>query len=109
MSIFHRFGGKNNDSEIRQLWSVVIGDMSLVGPRVMPSREVNLYSDGGQELCRDMLPGLTGFWQVEHRSDSDFKVRGIADSFYVANWSVWLDIWIVLRTFEVVLSGRGAV
>ena len=93
--------------QIPQLCSVVIGDMSLVGPCVMPSREVNLYTDSGQALRRDMLPALTGFWQVEHRSDSDFKVREIADSFYVANWSVWLDIWIVLRTFEVVLSGRG--
>jgi Undecaprenyl-phosphate galactose phosphotransferase WbaP len=94
--------------ELPQLWSIVKGDMSLVGPRVMPTWEVDLYSGSGRELRRDMLPGLTGFWQVEHRNDSDFKIREIADSFYVANWSVWLDLWIILRTVRVVLTGSGA-
>jgi lipopolysaccharide/colanic/teichoic acid biosynthesis glycosyltransferase len=74
----------------------------------MPEREVNMYSAEARELRRDMLPGLTGFWQVEHRNDSDFRIREIADSFYVANWSVWLDIWIILRTVRVVLTGAGA-
>lgn len=95
--------------ELPQLWSILKGDMSLVGPRVMPTREVDLYSEEGRELRRDVPPGLTGFWQVEHRSDSDFQVREIADSFYVGNWSVWLDLWIILRTVRVVLTGSGAV
>jgi lipopolysaccharide/colanic/teichoic acid biosynthesis glycosyltransferase len=99
---------KTSLDEIPQLWSVLKGDMSLVGPRVMPTREVSLYSKSGQELRRDVAPGLTGFWQVEHRSDSDFSVREIADSFYVANWSIWLDLWIILRTVRVVLTGSGA-
>jgi lipopolysaccharide/colanic/teichoic acid biosynthesis glycosyltransferase len=55
-----------------------------------------------------MPPGLTGFWQVEHRNDSDFQIREVADSFYVANWSIWLDLWIILRTVRVVLTGAGA-
>lgn len=99
---------KASIDELPQLWSILKGDMSLVGPRVMPTREVDLYSEEGRELRRDMLPGLTGFWQVEHRSDSDFRVREVADSFYIANWSVWLDIWIILRTVRVVLTGAGA-
>jgi Undecaprenyl-phosphate galactose phosphotransferase WbaP len=94
--------------ELPQLWSILKGDMSLVGPRVMPTREVELYSPEGRDMRRDMPPGLTGFWQVEHRSNSDFRVREIADHFYVANWSVWLDLWIILRTVRVVLSGSGA-
>lgn len=99
---------KASIDELPQLWSILKGDMSLVGPRVMPTKEVDLYSEEGRELRRDMLPGLTGFWQVEHRSDSDFRVREVADSFYIANWSVWLDIWIILRTVRVVLTGAGA-
>ena len=100
---------KSSIDEIPQLWSILKGDMSLVGPRVMPTREINLYSDRAQQLRREILPGLTGFWQVEHRNDSDFQIREIADSFYVQNWSIWLDLWIVLRTFKVVLTGSGAV
>ncbi|MEO6066044.1 MAG: sugar transferase [Lysobacterales bacterium] len=100
---------KASIDELPQLWSILKGDMSLVGPRVMPTREIDLYSESGRDLRRDMLPGLTGFWQVQHRNDSDFRIREIADSFYVANWSVWLDIWIILRTVRVVLTGAGAI
>ena len=82
--------------------------MSLVGPRVFLAQEVERYSDEGRALRRGMLPGLTGFWQVEHRSDSDLRMREVADSFYVANWSVWLDLWIILRTVRVVITGAGA-
>ena len=103
-----QFVRKSSLDEIPQLWSILKGDMSLVGPRVMPTREVDLYSVEGQKLRREVSPGLTGFWQVEHRSDSDFMIRETADSFYVSNWSIWLDIWIILRTFKVVLTGSGA-
>jgi Undecaprenyl-phosphate galactose phosphotransferase WbaP len=99
---------KASIDELPQLWSILKGDMSLVGPRVMPSREVDLYSPEGREMRRDVPPGLTGFWQVEHRNDSDFQIREVADSFYVANWSAWLDLWIILRTFRIVLTGSGA-
>jgi Undecaprenyl-phosphate galactose phosphotransferase WbaP len=99
---------KTSVDELPQLLTILKGDMSLVGPRVMPTREVDLYSQEGRDMRRDMPPGLTGFWQVEHRNDSDFQIREVADSFYVANWSVWMDLWIILRTVRVVLSGAGA-
>jgi lipopolysaccharide/colanic/teichoic acid biosynthesis glycosyltransferase len=94
--------------ELPQLFNVLRGDMSLVGPRIMPTREVEMYSAAGRELRRDVPPGLTGFWQVTSRNNSDLKVREVADSFYVSNWSVWLDGWILLRTVRVVLAGSGA-
>jgi lipopolysaccharide/colanic/teichoic acid biosynthesis glycosyltransferase len=94
--------------ELPQLWSIVKGDMSLVGPRIMPVQEVDRYSTTGRELRRDVPPGLTGLWQVMHRNNSDLHIREVADSYYVNNWSVWLDGWILLRTVRVVLGGSGA-
>jgi lipopolysaccharide/colanic/teichoic acid biosynthesis glycosyltransferase len=82
--------------------------MSLVGPRIMPTHEVERYSEAGQQLRREVPPGLTGLWQVTSRNNSDLQVREIADSFYVSNWSVWMDGWILLRTVRVVLAGSGA-
>ncbi len=94
--------------ELPQLLNIVRGDMSLVGPRIMPAREVEMYSPAGRELRRDVPPGLTGLWQVTSRNNSDLTVREVADSFYASNWSVWLDTWILLRTVRVVLAGSGA-
>jgi lipopolysaccharide/colanic/teichoic acid biosynthesis glycosyltransferase len=94
--------------ELPQLLNIARGDMSLVGPRIMPKHEVDRYSTAAQSLRRDVPPGLTGLWQVTSRNNSDLKVREIADSFYVSNWSVWLDGWILLRTVRVVLAGSGA-
>jgi lipopolysaccharide/colanic/teichoic acid biosynthesis glycosyltransferase len=67
-----------------------------------------MYAPGARELRRQVPPGLTGRWQVNFRSTSDLHVREVADSYYVQNWSVWLDIWILLRTVRVVLFGKGA-
>jgi Undecaprenyl-phosphate galactose phosphotransferase WbaP len=99
---------RSSIDELPQLWNIVRGDMSLVGPRIMPTREIELYSPAGQTLRRNVPPGLTGLWQVTARSNSDLKVREVADSFYVSNWSVWLDAWILLRTVRAVLAGSGA-
>ncbi len=99
---------RSSIDELPQLLNIVRGDMSLVGPRIMPTREVARYSPAGQALRRDVPPGLTGFWQVTSRSNSDLKIREVADAFYVSNWSVWLDAWILLRTVRVVLAGSGA-
>jgi Undecaprenyl-phosphate galactose phosphotransferase WbaP len=103
-----RFLRRYSIDELPQLWSIVKGDLSLVGPRVMLAHEVDRFSPEGQRLRRDVPPGLTGFWQVEHRNNSDLNIWEVADSFYVTNWSIWLDMWIILRTFRVVITGAGA-
>lgn len=94
--------------ELPQLWSIIKGDISLVGPRVMLGHEVKRFSEKGRELRRDVPPGLTGFWQVMYRNNSDLQIWEVADSYYVNNWSIWLDGWIVLRTVRTVLTGAGA-
>jgi Undecaprenyl-phosphate galactose phosphotransferase WbaP len=94
--------------ELPQLWSIIKGDMSLVGPRVMLGHEVERFSEKGRNLRRDVPPGLTGFWQVMYRNNSDLQIWEVADSYYVNNWSIWLDGWIVLRTVRTVLTGAGA-
>jgi Undecaprenyl-phosphate galactose phosphotransferase WbaP len=94
--------------ELPQLWSVIRGDLSLVGPRVMLGHEVERFSEKARQLRRDVPPGLTGFWQIMYRNNSDLQIWEVADSYYVNNWSVWLDGWIVLRTARVVVTGAGA-
>jgi Undecaprenyl-phosphate galactose phosphotransferase WbaP len=99
---------RSSIDELPQLWGVVTGDLSLVGPRVFLTKEVEMYAPEARALRREVPPGLTGLWQVNYRSTSDLHVREVADSYYVQNWSVWLDIWILLRTVRVVLLGKGA-
>jgi len=99
---------RSSIDELPQLWSIIRGDMSLVGPRIMPTHEVNRYSDAGRALRRDVPPGLTGLWQIMYRNNSDLRIREIADAYYVNNWSVWLDGWILLRTVRVVVMSSGA-
>lgn len=93
--------------ELPQLWNVVRGEMSLVGPRPIIEKEVPKYGDS-YDLYKQVLPGLTGLWQVSGRSDLSYEERVRLDSYYVRNWSIWLDLVILLRTFLAVLIGRGA-
>lgn len=93
--------------EFPQLWNVLLGDMSLVGPRPIIDEEVCKYGDAF-ELYTQVRPGMTGYWQVSGRSDTDYVQRVELDSFYVRNWSVWLDIIILFQTPEVVIKGEGA-
>jgi Undecaprenyl-phosphate galactose phosphotransferase WbaP len=103
-----RFLRRMSIDELPQLLSVIRGDLSLVGPRVMLGHEVERFSLMGQELRRQVPPGVTGFWQVLYRNNSDLQIWEEADSYYVNNWSIWLDLWIMLRTARVVLTGAGA-
>jgi Undecaprenyl-phosphate galactose phosphotransferase WbaP len=103
-----RFLRRASIDELPQLWNVLKGELSLVGPRVMLGHEVARFSEVGRELRRDVPPGLTGLWQVLYRNNSDLQIWELADSYYVHNWSVWLDGWILLRTVRVVLTGAGA-
>ncbi len=93
--------------EMPQLWNVVTGEMSLVGPRPATPREVALYEDW--QLHRlDTLPGITGLWQVSGRSELGFSEQVLMDIMYIENWSLGLDLRILLRTIPAVLSGKGA-
>lgn len=94
--------------ELPQLWSVVVGDISLVGPRVFPQYHLDRFAPDFRSLRRQVAPGVTGLWQVNHRSESDLRVQEIADTYYIHNWSLWLDLWILLRTVKVVAARTGA-
>lgn len=94
--------------ELPQLWNVLRGDMSLVGPRPLLRRELPLYAADAMELYREVRPGITGLWQVSGRSHTSFEDRATYDGWYVRNWSLWVDWVILLKTVRVVLTGRGA-
>ncbi|MEO1095910.1 MAG: undecaprenyl-phosphate galactose phosphotransferase WbaP [Cyanobacteria bacterium J06638_28] len=93
--------------ELPQLWNVLRGEMSLVGPRPVVNDEIVHYADKF-ELYKRVPPGITGLWQVSGRSDVTYTERVNLDAYYVRNWSVWLDIYILLKTVWVVLVGDGA-
>lgn len=93
--------------ELPQLWNVVRGDMSLVGPRPALPREVAEWDDELFERLR-VRPGITGMWQVSGRSDTCFAEYQRLDLFYVDNWSILIDLGVLARTVPTVLSGRGA-
>jgi lipopolysaccharide/colanic/teichoic acid biosynthesis glycosyltransferase len=85
-------------NELPQLWNVLRGDMSLVGPRPALAREVATFNDRLLQRHR-VKPGITGLWQVESRDDPSFADYERCDLFYVENWSIRLDIMIMLQTF----------
>jgi Undecaprenyl-phosphate galactose phosphotransferase WbaP len=93
--------------ELPQFWNVLKGDMSLVGPRPIIEGEIPKYGEA-LDLYKQVRPGLTGLWQVSGRSDLPYADRVWLDSHYVRNWSIWLDVIILIRTVGVVLTGRGA-
>jgi Undecaprenyl-phosphate galactose phosphotransferase WbaP len=102
-----RFLRKTSLDELPQLWNVLRGEMSLIGPRPIVDAEVSKY-EKDYELYRRIRPGMSGSWQVGGRSEVDYKARVAMDSYYVRNWSVWLDIIILVRTVKIVLFSRGA-
>lgn len=93
--------------ELPQLWNVLRGEMSLVGPRPIIREEIWRYGDK-YDLYTKVLPGLTGLWQVSGRNNVSYDERVNLDAYYVRNWSVWLDVYILIRTIWVVIVGDGA-
>jgi Undecaprenyl-phosphate galactose phosphotransferase WbaP len=93
--------------ELPQLWNVIRGEMSLVGPRAyMPQEQHEM--EGKEHTILQVVPGITGLWQVSGRNHLSFQQRLDLDIYYVRNWSIWLDIHILARTIWVVLTGHGA-
>jgi exopolysaccharide biosynthesis polyprenyl glycosylphosphotransferase len=93
--------------EVPQLWNVLRGEMSLVGPRPLPLRDYERLEPWHRGRYR-VLPGITGLWQVSGRSALGFDDLVRLDFYYVENWSIWLDIEVIARTPLAVLRGRGA-
>lgn len=94
--------------ELPQIINVIRGSMSLVGPRPLPEYHHRELPEQAQRLRERVRPGLTGLWQVSGRSEAGNEGMVRHDSYYVRNWSLWLDIVILMRTVRVVLRGQGA-
>ena len=93
--------------ELPQLWNVLKGDMSLVGPRPALPSEVEQYDDWVLNRLR-VKPGMTGLWQVSGRTETSFSEYVRFDLFYIQNWSLTLDLSILIRTLRAVISSEGA-
>lgn len=93
--------------ELPQLLNVLARDMSVVGPRIITPNEISKYGPYSPMLMR-VMPGLTGLWQVNGRSNTTYDERVALDMQYISQWSLWLDIKILLWTIPVVLRGDGA-
>lgn len=98
---------KTSLDELPQLWNVFSGSMSLVGPRPIVEKEIDRYGKVYTDYSL-VKPGITGLWQVSGRNNTTYAERIRLDHYYVTNWSVWMDIWILARTIPVVLLGKGA-
>lgn len=102
-----RFLRKTSLDEIPQLFNVISGDMALIGPRPIVEEEVAYYGNSFK-IFSSVKPGVTGLWQVSGRSNTDYAQRVALDTYYVLNWSPWMDLWILVRTVYAVLLMRGA-
>jgi exopolysaccharide biosynthesis polyprenyl glycosylphosphotransferase len=102
-----RFLRRFSLDEFPQLFNVLVGEMSLVGPRPALPTEVEEYDDWVRNRLK-VKPGMTGLWQVSGRTDTSFEDYVRYDLFYIQNWSLSLDVWILWRTFRAVISGEGA-
>ena len=103
-----KFLRRSSLDELPQLFNVLEGDMSLVGPRPLPIRDVKLFNSQWHKRRFSVRPGMTGLWQISGRNQAEFDKLIKYDLEYIDNWSPWLDMNIMLKTVPVVLGGSGA-
>ncbi len=102
-----RFLRKTSLDELPQLFNILTGSMSFVGPRPIVEDEKKKYGDKFRYIF-SVTPGLSGMWQISGRSSTGYEERVMLDTYYIQNWSIWLDIWIILQTALVVITRKGA-
>jgi lipopolysaccharide/colanic/teichoic acid biosynthesis glycosyltransferase len=102
-----KFMRRTSLDEVPQLWNVIRGEMSLVGPRPIVTAEIPRYGDVIR-LYVTVKPGLTGLWQVSGRSNLSYRDRVELDQFYVRHWSLWLDTYIIAKTVVALIERDGA-
>lgn len=101
-----RFIRKTSLDELPQLWNVLKGELSLIGPRPVTKVELEKYKSASS-IFLSVKPGITGLWQVSGRNDTTFEERVSLDLFYVQHWSFWMDLKIIYRTIIVMFTGKG--
>ena len=99
---------KSSLDELPQVWNVLKGELSFVGPRPIVEAEIEKYGPAGFELYKRVLPGLTGYWQISGRSSTTYEQRVSFDSYYIRNWSIWQDIYIIACTPRALLRTHDA-
>ncbi|MFN3191787.1 MAG: undecaprenyl-phosphate galactose phosphotransferase WbaP [Aureliella sp.] len=98
---------KTSLDELPQLWNVLVGEMSLVGPRPIVDAEIEKYGPTFKQYLR-VTPGISGLWQISGRNNTTYEERLAYDEFYVRHWSPWLDLYILMRTIRTVVFCEGA-
>ena len=107
VTMIGRFLRRTSLDEFPQIWNVLKGEMSLIGPRPIVKEEIALYGDEF-EIYKQVLPGITGLWQISGRNNLPYPDRVKLDVYYIQNWSIWLDIHILMHTVLATLQARGA-
>ena len=107
LPIIGAFIRKTSIDELPQLWNVMCGDLSLVGPRPFPDYHLEKFSPEFRALRCSVMPGVTGLWQVSDRSEGDLSRQEQLDSYYIRNWSPWMDLQLLARTVWTLLFKRG--
>jgi Undecaprenyl-phosphate galactose phosphotransferase WbaP len=102
-----KFLRRTSLDELPQIWNVITGDLSLIGPRPIVEEEIKRYQKAFR-LYEKVRPGITGLWQISGRNNTTYDERVDLDTYYVRNWSIWFDIYILAMTPAAVIKGNGA-